>query len=46
MHSEDSQLTVYGIEDEGTTAFGIENLKDQIEIHKASPNLLEHYRKP
>ncbi len=49
MDPEDGQLTVYGLDDDGTiafTAFGIENLKELIEIHKASPDLLERYRKP
>ena len=49
MDPEDGQLTVYGLDDEGTTAFtafGIENLKELIEIHKASPDLLQRYRNP
>jgi hypothetical protein len=42
---EDGCLTVY---DGGTTAFtrfGIENLKELIEIHKANPSIIEGYRK-
>lgn len=48
MEPEDGCLTVYGINDEGTTAFtcfGIENLKELIEIHKADPSIIENYRK-
>jgi hypothetical protein len=45
---EDGCLTVYDVNDEGTTAFtcfGIENLKELIEIHKANPSIIEGYRK-
>jgi hypothetical protein len=45
MDPEDGCLTVY---DGGTTAFtrfGIENLKELIEIHKANPSIIEGYRK-
>ena len=48
MDPEDGRLTVYGIDDEGTTAFtdfGIENLKELIEIHKTDPAIMERYRK-
>jgi hypothetical protein len=48
MYPEDGRLTVYGIDDESTTAitsFGIENLKELIEIHKADPTIMERYRK-
>ena len=48
MDPEDGCLTVYGVDDEGTTAFttfGIENLKQLIEIHKADPSIIEGYRK-
>jgi hypothetical protein len=48
MDPEDGRLTVYGLDDEGTTAFtdfGIENLKELIEIHKADPAIMERYRK-
>jgi hypothetical protein len=48
MDPEDGRLTVYGIDDEGTTAFtdfGIENLKGLIEIHKADPAIMERYRR-
>jgi len=49
MDPEDGRLTVYGVDDEGTTAFtdfGIENLKELIEIDKADPAIMERYRKP
>jgi hypothetical protein len=48
MDPEDGCLTVYGVDGEGTTAFttfGIENLKELIEIHKADPSIIEGYRK-
>jgi hypothetical protein len=48
MDPEDGCLTVYGVDDEGTTAFttfGIENLKELIEIHKVDPSIIEGYRK-
>ncbi len=38
MDPEDGRMTVYGINDEDTTgftSFGIENLKELIEMHKA-----------
>jgi len=44
---EDGCLTVYGVNDEGTmafTSFGIDNLKELIEIHKADPDLIARYR--
>ncbi len=44
---EDGCLTVYGDGDDGTTAFtsfGIENLNELIEIHKADPTTIEHDR--
>jgi hypothetical protein len=47
MDPEDGCLTVYGVNDEGTTAFtsfGIENLRELIEIHKADPDLIARYR--
>ena len=47
MEPEDGRLTVYDAHDEGTTAFtrfGIENLKELIEIHKANPGIIEGYR--
>lgn len=37
MEPEDGRLTVYGFDDDGTTAFtpfGIENLKELIAIHR------------
>ena len=48
MEPEDGRLTVYDVNNEGTTAFtcfGIENLKEIIEIHKADPSIIERYRK-
>jgi hypothetical protein len=48
MDPEDGCLTVYDLNDEGTTAFttfGIENLKGLIEIYKANPSIIEGYRK-
>jgi hypothetical protein len=48
MDPEDGCLTVYDVDDEGTsafTSFGIENLKELIEIHKANPDIIESYRK-
>ncbi len=48
MDPEDGRLTVYDVNAEGTTAFtdfGIESLKELIEIHKANPSIIEGYRK-
>ena len=48
MDPEAGRLTVYGIDDEGTTgftSFGIENLKELIEIHKADPTIMDRYHK-
>jgi len=48
MDPEDGCLSVYDVNDEGTTAFtkfGIENLKELIEIHKANPSIIEGYQK-
>jgi hypothetical protein len=47
MDPEDGRLTIYGVNDEGTTgftSFGIENLKELIEIHKADPTIMDRYR--
>jgi hypothetical protein len=47
MDPEDGRLTIYGVNDEGTTgftSFGIENLKELIEIHKADPTIMQRYR--
>jgi hypothetical protein len=47
MDPEDGRLAVYCTDDEGTIAFpgfGIENLKELIEIQKADPTILERYR--
>jgi hypothetical protein len=47
MDPEAGCLTVYGVNDEGTTgftSFEIENLKELIEIHKADPTILKRYR--
>jgi hypothetical protein len=45
---EDGCLAVHDVGDtEGTiafTSFGIENLKELIEIHKADPSIIERYR--
>jgi hypothetical protein len=44
MDPEDGRLTVYGVNDEGTTgftSFGIEHLKELIEIHKADPTIMK-----
>jgi hypothetical protein len=49
MGPEDGCLTVYDANDQGTTAFtsfGIESLKEHIEIHKANPSIIEGNRKP
>jgi len=46
---EDGCLTIYDIEDEGTTgftSFGIDNLKELVEIHKKDRTLIKRYRKP
>jgi hypothetical protein len=48
MDPEVGRMTIYGVNDEGTTGFtwfGIENLKDLVEIHKADPTLKDRYRK-
>jgi len=48
MDPEDGCLTIYDVNDEGTTAFtsfGIEDLKELVEIHKANPSIIERYRK-
>lgn len=47
MDPEAGRLAIYGLNDEGTTgftSFGIENLKELIEIHKADPSLMDRYR--
>jgi hypothetical protein len=47
MDPEAGRLTIYGLNDEGTTGFtdfGIENRKELIEIHKADPTILKRYR--
>ena len=47
MDPEAGRLTIYGLNAEGTTgftSFGIENLKELIEIHKADPSLMNRYR--
>jgi hypothetical protein len=47
MDPEAGCVTIYGLNDEGTTgftSFGIENLKELIEIHKADPSLMKRYR--
>jgi hypothetical protein len=47
MDPEAGRVTIYGLNDEGTTgftSFGIENLKELIEIYKADPDLMNRYR--
>ena len=49
MDQEDGLIWVYGIGDEGVMAFtdfGIENLVDLVEIHKADPDLLKRSSDP
>ncbi len=46
MDPEAGRLTIYGVnleETTGFTSFGIENLKELIEIHKADPTILKRY---
>ena len=46
MDPEDGRMAIYGVNDEGTTgftSFGIENLKELIEMHKADPTILKRY---
>ncbi len=46
MDPQAGRLTIYGVNDEGTTgftSFGIENLKELIEIHKADPTIMKRY---
>jgi hypothetical protein len=46
MDPEAGRMTIYGVDDEGTTgftSFGIENLKELIEMHKADPTILKRY---
>ena len=46
MDPEAGRLTIYGVNDEGTTgftSFGIENLKELIEMHKADPTIMKRY---
>jgi hypothetical protein len=46
MDPEAGCLTIYGVNDEGTTgftSFGIENLKELVEIHKADPTIMKRY---
>ena len=48
MDPEAGCLTIYGLDDEGTTGFtnfGIENLKELVEIHKADPTIMKRYRR-
>lgn len=47
MDPEDGRLFVYGVNDDATmafTRFGIDNLKELIEIHKANPDIIARYR--
>ena len=46
IHHDWGHGPVYGVNDEGTTgftSFGIENLKELIEMHKADPTILKRY---
>ena len=46
MDPEAGRLTIFGLDDEGTTDFtdfGIENLKELIAIHKADPTIMKRY---
>jgi hypothetical protein len=48
MDPEDGRLTIYDVDDEGSTGitgFGIENLKALIKIHKDDPTIIERHRK-
>jgi hypothetical protein len=48
MDPEDGCVTIYDVDDEGTTgftSFGIENLKELIEMHKEDPTIIERYSK-
>jgi hypothetical protein len=47
MTPEDGRLTIYGIDDDGTTGFtrfGIDNLKELIAIHKEDRTIIEYRR--
>jgi hypothetical protein len=47
MDTEDGQLWVVGVGEDGVMAFtddGIENLKELIEIHKEDPSIIEKRR--
>jgi hypothetical protein len=47
MDPEAGRLTIYGLNNEDTTgftSFGIENLKELIEIYKREPGLMNRYR--
>ena len=49
MDQEDGLIWVYGLGDEGVMAFtdfGIENLVDLVEMHKADPDLLKRSSDP
>ena len=49
MDPEDGRLSVWGTGEETITAFtdlGVENLKQIVEIYKASPNLMARYPTP
>jgi hypothetical protein len=48
MDTEDGQLWVVGVSEDGVMAFtddGIDNLKELIEIHKDDPSIIEDRRK-
>ena len=47
MDTEDGQLWVVGVSEDGVVAFtddGIENLKNLIAIHKADPGIIDERR--
>ncbi len=49
MDPEDGRLTVLGPGDEAITAFtpfGVDNLTELVEMHKADPDLLRRYTPP
>jgi hypothetical protein len=46
MDPEAGRLTIYGVGDEGATRFtdfGIESLKELIDIHKVDPTIFKRY---
>ena len=48
MDPEDGKLTIYDVDDQGTTgftSFGINDLKELMKIHKEDPTIIERYCK-